>query len=134
MISLSAIEEELVCELRTRLQLPLDDIAEVMHRCVNEKLSRSAIHRCLVRHGLNRRPSPDKPLVGVFETAVDSGELGQRIALERPPRLTPIMFEYELIERARAAESHIVLPEGDDDRVVRPLVALRPRTRLPPFA
>src|SRR6266576_4838945 len=69
MISLSAIEEELVCELRTRLQLPLDDIAEVMHRCVNEKLSRSAIHRCLVRHGLNRRPSPDKPLVGVFETA-----------------------------------------------------------------
>jgi Integrase core domain len=69
MISLSAIEEALVCELRTRLQLPLDDIAEVMRRCVNEKLSRSAIHRCLVRHALNRRPSPDKPLVSVFETA-----------------------------------------------------------------
>jgi phosphate acetyltransferase len=28
------------------------------------------------------------------------------------------MFEYELIERARAAESHIVLPEGDDDRIL----------------
>jgi Integrase core domain len=69
MISLSPMEEALVCELRTRLQLPLDDITEVMRRCVNEKLSRSAIHRCLVRHGLNRRPSPDKPLVGVFETA-----------------------------------------------------------------
>jgi transposase len=69
MISLSPMEEALVCELRTRLQLPLDDITEVMCRCVNEKLSRSAIHRCLVRHGLNRRPSPDKPLVGVFETA-----------------------------------------------------------------
>ena len=28
------------------------------------------------------------------------------------------MFEYELIERARAAKSHIVLPEGDDDRIL----------------
>ena len=39
----------LVCELRTSLQLPLDDIVEVMQRCINAKLSRSAIHRCLQR-------------------------------------------------------------------------------------
>jgi len=45
--SLSPLEEALVCELRTKLQLPLDDITEVMRRCVNAKLSRSAIHRCL---------------------------------------------------------------------------------------
>jgi phosphate acetyltransferase len=57
--------------------------------------------------------------LGVFEAAVDTGELGQRIALERPPRMTPIMFEYELIERAKADRKHIVLPEGDDDRVLR---------------
>ena len=38
--SLSAIEERLVCELRTSLQLPLDDIVEVMRRCVNAELSR----------------------------------------------------------------------------------------------
>jgi transposase-like protein len=68
-VSLSPIEETLVCELRVRLQLPLDDIVEVMRRCLNPKLSRSAIHRCLVRHGLNRRPKPDKPTVGVFEQA-----------------------------------------------------------------
>src|SRR5262245_37646086 len=67
--SLSPVEEELVCELRTRLQLPLDDITEVMRRCLNPKLSRSAIHRCLVRHKLNRRPKPDKPPVGRFEQA-----------------------------------------------------------------
>jgi transposase-like protein len=67
--SLSALEEALVCELRTQLQLPLDDVTEVMRRCVNAKLSRSAIHRCLVRHGLNRRPKPEKPAVGVFEQA-----------------------------------------------------------------
>ena len=67
--SLSPMEEALVCELRTQLQLPLDDVVEVMRRCVNRKLSRSAIHRCLVRHSLNRRPKPDKPAVGVFERA-----------------------------------------------------------------
>ena len=69
MISLSALEEALVCELRTKLWLPLDDITEVMNRCVNGELSRSAIHRCLVRHGLSRRPKPDKPSVGTFEQA-----------------------------------------------------------------
>ena len=68
-ISLSVIEEALVCELRTKLQLPLDDITEVMRRCVNAKLSRSAIHRCLKRHGLSRRPQRDKPAIGVFEQA-----------------------------------------------------------------
>jgi Integrase core domain. len=68
-ISLSPVEEALVCELRTRLALPLDDIVEVMHRCVNPKLSRSAIHRCLKRHDISRRPKPDKPAVGVFEQA-----------------------------------------------------------------
>jgi len=65
----SPMEETLICELRTELQLPLDDIVEVMRRCVNDKLSRSAIHRCLKRHGLSRRPKPDKPSVGVFEQA-----------------------------------------------------------------
>ena len=65
--SFSPMEEALICELRIRLQLPLDDITEVMRRCVNPKLSRSAIHRCLKRHGLSRRPKPDKPAVGVFE-------------------------------------------------------------------
>ena len=67
--SLTAIEERLVCELRTALQLPLDDIIEVMRRCVNAELSRSAIHRCLQRHGISARPKPDKPNAGIFETA-----------------------------------------------------------------
>ncbi len=68
-ISLTALEEELVCELRTQLDLPLDDIVEVMRRCLNPKLSRSAIHRCLQRHGISQRPKPDKPAAGRFEEA-----------------------------------------------------------------
>ena len=33
------------------------------------RLSRSAIHRCLQRHGISARPKPDKPKTGIFETA-----------------------------------------------------------------
>jgi hypothetical protein len=41
--SLSDMEETLVCELRTSVQLPLDDIVEVMQRCVSAELSRSGL-------------------------------------------------------------------------------------------
>jgi hypothetical protein len=63
------MEETLICELRTQMQLPLDDIVEVMRRCINDKISRSATHRCLKRHGLSQRPKTDKPAIGVFEQA-----------------------------------------------------------------
>src|ERR1700742_1842489 len=59
--NLSVEEETLICELRMSLQLPLDDIVEVMRRCIRPTLSRSATHRCLQRHGINRRARPDKP-------------------------------------------------------------------------
>ena len=70
--------------------------------------------------------------LGLFEANVDTGELERRMAVERPPRVTPIMFEYELIERARAAKSHIVLPEGDDDRILTAADILDPPRRRPP--
>lgn len=57
--------------------------------------------------------------LGVFERSVDKVELQMRFMVKRPERMTPTMFEYELIERAKAAHRHIVLPEGDDDRVLR---------------
>ena len=57
--------------------------------------------------------------IGVFEAGVDPGELATRIALPRPATVTPTMFQYELLERARAKRRHIVLPEGEDERVLR---------------
>jgi len=50
---------------------------------------------------------------------VDPAEIERHLALERPAQTTPIMFEYELLERARADRRHIVLPEGEDERVLR---------------
>lgn len=66
---ISMAEEALIRGLRTEVQLGLDDITEVMRRCVSRKFSRSAIHRCLVRNGLNERPRPARAAVGVFDQA-----------------------------------------------------------------
>ena len=79
-----------VCELRTSLQLPLDDIVEVMQRCINAKLSRSAIHRCLQRNGISRLPQPDKPKAGVFSETASIGFIHidlklPEMALQRRP-------------------------------------------------
>ena len=54
---MSAAEEELVVELRLKLDLSLDDICEVMNRCVNDKLTRSSIYRALKRRGVKQRAS-----------------------------------------------------------------------------
>ena len=37
----------------------------------------------------------------------------------RSKRVTPLMFEYELIKRARSQKKHIVLPEVSDERILR---------------
>ncbi len=56
--------------------------------------------------------------LGLFESYVDVPLLEQRIQLTRSTVITPIMFQYELIDRARSAGAHIVLPEGTDDRIL----------------
>jgi phosphate acetyltransferase len=57
--------------------------------------------------------------LGLLEASVDAGELRRSIALSRSARVTPLMFEYELLQRARRARRHIVLPEGSDDRILQ---------------
>jgi transposase InsO family protein len=53
----AAEEEAIAVELRSRLQLSLDDILEVMRRCLRPDISRSGLHRCLKRHGVSQRPA-----------------------------------------------------------------------------
>ncbi|WP_155374491.1 phosphate acetyltransferase [Catellatospora vulcania] len=65
--------------------------------------------------------------LGLFESHVDSVELAGRLDLSRPDRVTPLMFEYELIERARADRRHVVLPEGVEERILRAAEALSRR-------
>lgn len=55
----------------------------------------------------------------VFENNVDMEELGQRILQRRIAIITPKMFEYTLLQQAKTAKQHIVLPEGEDERILR---------------
>ena len=73
---------------------------------------------------LEGRLSPASPrkaeiALGLFELHVDTAELTSRIELSRSERVTPMMFEHELLERARATRKHVVLPEGGEERVLR---------------
>ncbi|GAB2615737.1 phosphate acetyltransferase [Pseudactinotalea suaedae] len=56
---------------------------------------------------------------GNFSQHVDGAALLKAVDLPRSEVVTPLMFEYELIERARADRKHVVLPEGGDDRILR---------------
>jgi len=57
--------------------------------------------------------------LGLVEANVPLPELAQSLATERGTRVTPLMFEYELVQRARAQMQHIVLPEGCEERILR---------------
>jgi phosphate acetyltransferase len=57
--------------------------------------------------------------LGVFSAHVDRQGLLSRLAVTRTERVTPLMFEQRLVERAKADRRHIVLPEGSDDRVLQ---------------
>ncbi|RAG82321.1 phosphate acetyltransferase [Streptacidiphilus pinicola] len=65
-------------------------------------------------------PRKAETALGLFELHVDTAELTDRIELTRTERVTPMMFEHELLERARGATlREIVLPEGAEERVLR---------------
>jgi len=55
----------------------------------------------------------------LMERHVDISDLLAQLAIPIPTVTTPQMFTYRLRERARADRKHIVLPEGDDDRILK---------------
>jgi len=80
----------------------------------------TAMNASAVRSALT--PENDRKIaaaLGVFESHVDTRKLEDRIKVMRSDRVTPLMFEYELIERAKADRRHIVLPEGAEERILR---------------
>ncbi|GAB3683222.1 phosphate acetyltransferase [Actinocorallia lasiicapitis] len=55
----------------------------------------------------------------MFAEYVPGAELLDRLHVTKSAAVTPLMFEYDLIERARSDKRTIVLPEGDDPRILR---------------
>ncbi|MBT2401767.1 phosphate acetyltransferase [Streptomyces sp. ISL-100] len=64
-------------------------------------------------------PRKAETALGLFERYVDTADLLARMAVARSGRVTPMMFEHELLERARANRRRVVLPEGTEERVLR---------------
>jgi phosphate acetyltransferase len=57
--------------------------------------------------------------IELMERHVDISDMLARLAIPIPTVTTPQMFAYGLMERARADRKRIVLPEGDDDRILQ---------------
>lgn len=62
----------------------------------------------------------EKIAIGIrlFEQAVDEKALTDKLVAFYSEVLTPRMFQYQLVKRAKSHKKHIVLPEGDDDRIL----------------
>lgn len=58
-------------------------------------------------------------LQALFESSVDTAKLERELITTRAAIVTPKMFEYNLIQRAKKEKQHIVLPEGDEERILR---------------
>ncbi|MBC8033045.1 MAG: phosphate acetyltransferase [Chitinophagaceae bacterium] len=57
--------------------------------------------------------------IDTFNKYVDTRALAERIVTFTTSGITPRMFQYQLAMRAKASRKHIVLPEGDDDRILK---------------
>ncbi|MEZ7197238.1 phosphate acetyltransferase [Pseudodesulfovibrio karagichevae] len=72
-------------------------------------------------------PAKIAAAIGLFESRVDIEELRDRLVTTQSTKITPIMFEYNLIEKARAQRMRIVLPEGSSERILRATEILQRR-------
>ncbi len=57
--------------------------------------------------------------LGEFAAGVDADEFSALVRLSHPEGVTPLMFSFGLLERARSDRRRIVLPEGTDERILR---------------
>lgn len=57
--------------------------------------------------------------INTFEKYIDIQALDQKIITFKPEGITPHMFQYQLVKWAKSQKKHIVLPEGNDDRILK---------------
>ncbi|MET4431143.1 MULTISPECIES: phosphate acetyltransferase [unclassified Mycolicibacterium] len=55
----------------------------------------------------------------LMDEHVDTAELIAQLSIPIPSVVTPQMFTYQLLDQARSDRKRIVLPEGEDDRILR---------------
>jgi len=60
-----------------------------------------------------------------FDKFVDSQKLESSLTAFSSDRMTPRMFQYNMLQRAKENRKHIVLPEGEDERIIRATARLQ---------
>ncbi|MBT1711980.1 phosphate acetyltransferase [Fulvivirgaceae bacterium PWU5] len=57
--------------------------------------------------------------IDTFEKYVDWKALDDKLYTFEPEGITPHMFQYQLVRSAKSQKKHIVLPEGNEDRILK---------------
>jgi len=57
--------------------------------------------------------------LGLFNSSIDIQYIEKKIANSVSNVMTPLMFEYQLFEKARSNRKRVVLPEASDERILR---------------
>jgi transposase InsO family protein len=85
-----------------------------MRRCINPELSRSVIHRCLQRHGLSARLTPEKAPAVAFQTDTPAGFIHIDVKY-LPPLNRRRSYAYVAIDRATRFVYLEILPDRRAD-------------------
>ncbi|HQR91926.1 MAG: phosphate acetyltransferase [Bacteroidetes bacterium 24-39-8] len=56
--------------------------------------------------------------ISTFDKHIDIKSIGEKINTFHTRNITPRMFQYQIVKRAKEQRKHIVLPEGGDDRIL----------------
>src|SRR3712207_1644306 len=104
--SLTEAEEAIAVEFRRRTLLPLDDVLGCLRDAI-PRLTRSALHRCLVRHGVSRLPRDEEKAskrgrfaettigyvhIDVCELRLAEGKLFMFLAIDRVSKFAHVAF------------------------------------------
>jgi phosphate acetyltransferase len=63
--------------------------------------------------------------IRAFDKYVDTVALNKRLVAFKPEGITPKMFQYNLQQRAKNHRKHIVLPESNDERILKAVARLQ---------
>lgn len=109
--------------------VPDDSIASLLEGLSDFPVSILAVnedtfHTTTILNSIHAAITPDDArkiasALEVFETYIPSYQLRNKIAITRSTKVTPKMFEFGLVQRAKANKMHIVLPEGNEERILR---------------
>jgi phosphate acetyltransferase len=56
--------------------------------------------------------------ISTFDKYIDINAIAEKINTFHSKSITPRMFQYKIVKRAKEQKKHIVLPEGNDDRIL----------------